>query len=147
VTGVDQANIIWKGNVVHSIQRWFKSGFTCQLFGWLYFSSSKHIAAFGRPAVPYIIFVHGILGVVMFGWGVSLLIFLPPVPYGHLTSPVAQGLPGQDRTKAQIFSLPKHAGNEKPVRRYRAPRAKPNGALGEYSPRAHIPVIPLIKSA
>lgn len=49
---------------------------TRQLFSSLVFSSSGHIAAFGDAAVSYIVFVHGVLGAVMFGWGVALLCIL-----------------------------------------------------------------------
>ena len=50
--------------------------FTRQLFGLLVFSSSEAIGAFGESAVSYIILLHGVLGSVMFGWGVILLFVL-----------------------------------------------------------------------
>jgi hypothetical protein len=51
-------------------------GLTRQLFSILVFSSSDHITAFGEPAVSYITLVHGVLGAVMFGWGVALFCIL-----------------------------------------------------------------------
>ena len=49
---------------------------TRQLFGLLLFSSSESLSTFGAPAVAYITLVHGVLGAVMFGWGVALLFVL-----------------------------------------------------------------------
>lgn len=51
-------------------------GFTKHLFSLLLFSSSAAIGGFGEPAVSYIELVHGVLGAVMFGWGVMLLLVL-----------------------------------------------------------------------
>src|SRR5574341_1614676 len=50
--------------------------FTREFFGLLLFSSPDSISAFGAPAVAYITFVHGVLGAVMFGWGIALLLVL-----------------------------------------------------------------------
>ena len=49
---------------------------TKHLFSLLLFSSPEAIAGFGEPAVSYIGLVHGVLGAVMFGWGVMLLLVL-----------------------------------------------------------------------
>ncbi len=51
-------------------------GLTRQFFSLLVYSSSQHISALGEPAVAYIALMHGVLGAVMFGWGVALLIVL-----------------------------------------------------------------------
>ena len=51
-------------------------GLTRHLFSLLVFSSSEHVTAFGEPAVSYIALVHGVLGAVMFGWGVALFCIL-----------------------------------------------------------------------
>ncbi|MEW5938909.1 MAG: hypothetical protein AB1750_04550 [Chloroflexota bacterium] len=40
----------------------------------LYYSSPEGIAAFGAPAVAFITLLQGVLGAVMFGWGVALLL-------------------------------------------------------------------------
>ena len=50
--------------------------FTRHLFGLLLFSSSESLSTFGAPAVAYITLIHGVLGAVMFGWGVALLFVL-----------------------------------------------------------------------
>lgn len=48
-----------------------------QFFSLLVFASAKSIESrFGTSAVAYITLVHGVLGAVMFGWGVSLLLVL-----------------------------------------------------------------------
>jgi hypothetical protein len=46
---------------------------TRQLFGLVVFSSSEGIDTLGGPAVAYTTFVHGVIGAVMFGWGVAML--------------------------------------------------------------------------
>jgi hypothetical protein len=56
---------------------------TQQAFGLLLFSSARSIPAFGEPAVSYLALVHGVLGAVMFGWGVALLcVVLGPLRRG-----------------------------------------------------------------
>lgn len=47
-----------------------------QLLGLLLFASPDAITAFEAPAVSYITLVHGVLGAVLFGWGVALLFVL-----------------------------------------------------------------------
>jgi len=47
-----------------------------QLYSLLLYSSSQRISAFEGPALAYITLVHGVLGAVMFGWGVALLLVL-----------------------------------------------------------------------
>jgi len=49
---------------------------TKQFFSLLLFSSPEAIGGFGEPAVSYVGLVHGVLGAVMFGWGVMLLLVL-----------------------------------------------------------------------
>jgi hypothetical protein len=49
---------------------------TKRLFSLLLFSSSGAIGSFGELAVSYIGLVHGVLGSVMFGWGIILLLVL-----------------------------------------------------------------------
>ena len=49
---------------------------TRRFFSLLLFSSSESLSAFGAPVVAYITLVHGVLGAVMFGWGVALLLIL-----------------------------------------------------------------------
>ena len=49
---------------------------TRQTFSLLIFSSPGHIAGFGAPAAAYITLAHGVLGAVMFGWGVAFLSLL-----------------------------------------------------------------------
>ena len=49
---------------------------TRHLFGFLIFSSSARLDALGEPAVAYITLLHGVLGAVIFGWGVALLLVL-----------------------------------------------------------------------
>lgn len=46
---------------------------TRRFFGLLLFSSAERLASFGAAAAAYVAFVHGVLGAVMFGWGVALL--------------------------------------------------------------------------
>lgn len=47
-----------------------------RFFSLLMFSSPKIIEEFERPAVSYILLLQGVLGSVMFGWGISLLFLL-----------------------------------------------------------------------
>jgi hypothetical protein len=47
-----------------------------QFFGLLLYSSPDALAGFGAPAVAYISLLHGVLGAVMFGWGIALLFIL-----------------------------------------------------------------------
>ena len=47
-----------------------------QFFSLVIFSSPGIIGSFGSPAVSYITLTHGVLGAVMFGWGVALLFIL-----------------------------------------------------------------------
>jgi hypothetical protein len=48
-----------------------------QFFSLLFYASASSIESrFGTAAVAYITLVHGVLGAVMFGWGVSLLLVL-----------------------------------------------------------------------
>ena len=49
---------------------------TRHVFGFLIFSSSARLDALGEPAVAYITLLHGVLGAVIFGWGVALLFIL-----------------------------------------------------------------------
>ena len=49
---------------------------TRHLFSFLIFSSSARLDALGEPAVAYITLLHGVLGAVIFGWGVALLFVL-----------------------------------------------------------------------
>jgi hypothetical protein len=44
------------------------------LFGWVAFGSASGIENLGAAAQPYLALVHGVLGAVMFGWGVGLLL-------------------------------------------------------------------------
>jgi hypothetical protein len=48
-----------------------------QFFSLLFYASANGIESqFGTGAVAYITLVHGVLGAVMFGWGVALLLVL-----------------------------------------------------------------------
>ena len=47
-----------------------------RMFSLLYYSSPESIDAFGAPAVAFIMLLQGVLGAVMFGWGVALLLVL-----------------------------------------------------------------------
>lgn len=47
-----------------------------RLFSLLYYSSPEKIATFGAPAVAFVLLLQGVLGGVMFGWGVALLLVL-----------------------------------------------------------------------
>jgi hypothetical protein len=48
-----------------------------QFFSLLFYASANGIESqFGTAAVAYITLVHGVLGAVMFGWGMSLLLVL-----------------------------------------------------------------------
>ena len=47
-----------------------------RLFSLVYYSSPERIDAFGAPAVAFIMLLQGVLGAVMFGWGVALLLVL-----------------------------------------------------------------------
>lgn len=51
-------------------------GFIRAFFSLLPYASTDALTAFGEPAVAYITLVHGVLGAVMFGWGVALLLVL-----------------------------------------------------------------------
>jgi hypothetical protein len=62
--------------MVFGISMILMPGLIRDLFSLLIYSSSQHITTFGEPAVAYITLVHGILGAVMFGWGVALLFVL-----------------------------------------------------------------------
>ena len=44
------------------------------LFGWVAFGSPSGIEDLGAAAQPYLALAHGVLGAVMFGWGVGLLL-------------------------------------------------------------------------
>ncbi len=48
-----------------------------RLFGWLIYSSADFfVSTFEPGAVAYITLAHGVLGAVMFGWGLALLLIL-----------------------------------------------------------------------
>ena len=47
-----------------------------RIFSLLFYSSPERIDAFGAPAVAFIMLLQGVLGAVMFGWGVALLLVL-----------------------------------------------------------------------
>ena len=47
-----------------------------RMFSLLYYSSPERIDAFEAPAVAFIMLLQGVLGAVMFGWGVALLLVL-----------------------------------------------------------------------
>ena len=48
-----------------------------QFFSLLFYASANGIESqFGTAAVAYITLIHGVLGAVMFGWGMSLLLVL-----------------------------------------------------------------------
>jgi hypothetical protein len=49
---------------------------TLEFFGLLLYSSPETLSTFGAPTIAYITLVHGVLGSVMFGWGVALLYIL-----------------------------------------------------------------------
>lgn len=49
---------------------------TRQAFSLLIYAVPERIAEFGEPAVAYITLVHGVLGAVMFGWGIAFLSLL-----------------------------------------------------------------------
>jgi hypothetical protein len=49
---------------------------TLRFFGLLLYSSADTLSTFGAPATAYITLVHGVLGAVMFGWGVALFYIL-----------------------------------------------------------------------
>jgi hypothetical protein len=49
---------------------------TLEFFGLLLYSSPEALYTFGAPTKAYITLVHGVLGSVMFGWGVALLYIL-----------------------------------------------------------------------
>jgi len=51
-------------------------GFIRGFFSALLYGSAAAVSGFGEPAVAYISLVHGVLGAVMFGWGVALLLVL-----------------------------------------------------------------------
>ena len=54
------------------------------LFGWVAFGSAAGIENLGAAAQPYLALVHGVLGAVMFGWGVGmLLVVLGPFSRGE----------------------------------------------------------------
>ena len=44
------------------------------LFGWVAFGSASGIENLGAATQPYLGLLHGVLGAVMFGWGVGLLL-------------------------------------------------------------------------
>ena len=50
--------------------------FASWLFGWVAFGSASGIENLGAAAQPYLALVHGVLGAVMFGWGVGLLLIV-----------------------------------------------------------------------
>ena len=53
---------------------WLSPPFANRLFGWVAFGSASGIDDLGAAAQPYLALVHGVLGAVMFGWGVGLLL-------------------------------------------------------------------------
>ena len=48
--------------------------FASWLFGWVAFGAASGVEDLGAAAQPYLALVHGVLGAVMFGWGVGLLL-------------------------------------------------------------------------
>jgi hypothetical protein len=82
--GLPQGCLIWwrwlvvvtLGVMIFSISMVLMPSLIQQFFSLLFYSSSQHISTFSEPAVAYITFVQGILGAVMFGWGVALLFVL-----------------------------------------------------------------------
>jgi len=68
--------VVTAGVLLFGLSMVVAPGFTLRAFGLLYFFSAQKIAAFGEPAVSYIVLMHGVLGAVMFGWGVALLVVL-----------------------------------------------------------------------
>jgi len=64
------------GVLLLGISMVLEPGSNHQLLGLLLFASPDAITAFEAPAVSYITLVHGVLGAVLFGWGVALLFVL-----------------------------------------------------------------------
>jgi hypothetical protein len=65
------------GIMLFGISMILSPDFIRQFFSLLIYSSANNIQnQFGSAAVNYITLVHGVLGAVMFGWGVSLLMVL-----------------------------------------------------------------------
>ena len=51
-------------------------GLILQFFGLVIYSSADSLSAFGDAPARYIVLLHGVLGAVMFGWGIALLFVL-----------------------------------------------------------------------
>jgi multisubunit Na+/H+ antiporter MnhC subunit len=68
--------VVTSGLMLFGITMFVAPELTRHLFGFLLFSSSARLDALGEPAVAYITLLHGVLGAVIFGWGVALLFVL-----------------------------------------------------------------------
>jgi len=68
--------VITLGIMIFGIAMVLAPALTRQFFGLLLYSSPDTLSTFGAPTIAYITLVHGVLGSVMFGWGVALLYIL-----------------------------------------------------------------------
>lgn len=69
--------VVIGGAMLFGISMILAPGFIRQLLSRLVYSSAYGIESrFGTAAVAYITLVHGVLGAVMFGWGMALLMVL-----------------------------------------------------------------------
>ena len=64
------------GVIVFGLAMVLAPGLTQAFFNRLLFGSTAPPAAFGAPVVDYLVFVYGVLGAVMVGWGVALLVLV-----------------------------------------------------------------------
>lgn len=72
------------GVLVFGLSPLVAPGLTRRFFNLVVYASPDVIDGFGEPAVSYITLVHGVMGAVMFGWGlVFLLILLGPFRRGE----------------------------------------------------------------
>ena len=68
--------VITLGIMIFGIAMVLAPALTRQFFALLLYSSPDALSSFGAPAIAYITLLHGVLGSVMFGWGVALLYIL-----------------------------------------------------------------------
>lgn len=64
------------GVMLFGISMMLTPGLIRQFFSLLIYSSTQTVDTFGQPAVAYISLMQGVLGAVMFGWGVALMIVI-----------------------------------------------------------------------
>ena len=68
--------VVTSGVVLCGAVLFLAPGLTRQLFGLLLYGDQARLAAFPAEALAYVTLTHGVLGALMFGWGMTLLMIV-----------------------------------------------------------------------